>query len=76
MRDTMITTDPGTTKTRIQLLKQAKTKVDAFLGKYCFGTIRKMINILPKVKAPPPSHRDLKFVQGEINLALYHRLLR
>ena len=76
MRDTGHISTTGTTKTWIQLLKQAKTKFDTFLDKYCFGTVKKLIDVLPQVKETIPVHRDQNFTQGEIQLARYHRELR
>lgn len=76
LRDTGHTSTTGKTKTRIQLLQQAKGKANTFLGKYCFGTLKKLIDVLPSVKDSKSTHRDYNFVQGEIKLARYLRQLR
>ena len=76
LRSTKHTSSAGTTKTRVQLLEKAKDQASQFLGKYWFGTIRKLIDVLPQNQASPPSHRDINFIQGKINVIRYHRQLR
>ena len=76
MRRTAHSSTIGTSKTRIELLKSAKASASKFLGKFFFGTMSKLINVLPNGPPTQPSHRDKNFVQGKIHHPFYHRALR
>ena len=74
LRSTKHTSSTGSTKTRVQLLVKAKDHASQFLGKYWFGTIKKLIDVLPQNKTPPHSHRDDKFKQGKIPTEEHQRI--
>ena len=63
-------------KTKIKLCKLVQEKVEKFFGRQCFGTILKIIHVLPCVEYPKTTHEDKHFFQDKAMNQLHHIQLR